>query len=149
MSELSNLKAAYKRQNTPGTHLVLIMAAIAFGPRAYDTIIGEPWISDSLAIVQNSTGAIVVEDITHTNEAVSGVRVNTVESESDEIICSTEHHNTWHGERKRFWQIDAFTGCAQPKEMYRVCSRFAVSSNSGRSRQFGPFCSGLTKPSNG
>lgn len=146
MAEMVNLQATVKRQSTPGSLLVIAIALIAFGPRLWDTVIGEPWIDNSLAVVETSVGRIVVEDTTVTNESVSGLRANTVESEDGTVLCSTEHHNTWHGERKRFWQIAAFTNCAPPTESYRVCSRFAISSDSGRQRQFGPFCSGLTQP---
>lgn len=146
MSELTHLKQTYRRHSTPGSLLILAMVVVMFGPRLYDTIRGEPWINNQLTIVENSTGNVVVEDLTFTKEAVNGVRVNTVEGEDSEIICSTEHHNTWHGERKRFWQLEAFTGCPQPTVMYRVCSRFSISSSSGLTRQFGAFCSGLTKP---
>lgn len=141
MGDLSNLRATVRRQSTPGSLVLLVCAALVFAPRAYDYIIGEPWIDNSLMIVENSTHEMIIEDVTLTKEPVHGLRVNTVEDEAGGILCSTEHHNSWHGERKRFWRLGAFTGCALPKESYRVCSRFSISSGSGRTRLFGPFCS--------
>ncbi|MBI1620033.1 hypothetical protein [Aquamicrobium zhengzhouense] len=141
MSEMSNLRATVRRQSTPGSLVLLICTALVFGPRVWDYIIGEPWIDNQLMIVENSSHEIIVEDLTYTKEPVHGLRVNTVEADDGDILCSTEHHNSWHGERKRFWRLGAFTGCAPQQESFRVCSRFSVSSGSGRTRLFGPFCS--------
>ena len=141
MGEMSNLRATIKRQSTPGSLVLLICTALVFGPRAWDYLIGEPWIDNQLMIVENSSHEMIVEDISYTKEPVHGIRVNTVEDQEGGILCSTEHHNSWHGERKRFWRLGAFTGCGTPTETYRVCSRFSVSSGSGRTRLFGPFCS--------
>lgn len=144
MVKFPNLEASLQRQSTPGSLALLLCAFIVFGPRTWDYLIGEPWIDNKLMIVENSSHELVVEDLTYTKSAVQGIRVNTVESDEGDILCSTEHHNTWHGERKRFWRIGAFTGCASQQESFRVCSRFSISSGSGRTRLFGPFCSGYT-----
>ena len=142
----THLSAAIHRHTTPGALLLLMFAALIFGPTLWDTMRGEPWIENRLAVVQNSTGAIVVEDLIVTRGAVHGLRVNTVEMEDGSVFCSIEHHNTWEGERNRFWRTEAFTGCALPQSPYRICARFSVASDSGRQQYFGPFCSGITKP---
>ncbi|SCX88099.1 hypothetical protein [Paracoccus tibetensis] len=146
MAKCTHLAAAIQRHTTAGSLLLLMFSVIIFGPRLWDTIRGEPWIENKLAIVQNSSGAIVVEDAILTRGAVHGLRANTVEAEDGSVLCSTEHHNTWLGERNRFWRIQAFTGCPPPSDPYRICSRFVIASDSGRQRYFGPFCSGLAKP---
>ena len=143
MAELAHLRATVRRQSTPGSVAILVCALIVFGPKLYDTIIGEPWIDNTLTIVENSNGEVVVEDLTLTNDTVYGLRVNTVEDTNGNVICSTEHHNSWFGERKRFWQYLAFTGCpTEPSVSFRACSLFSIASDSGRQRMFGPFCSG-------
>lgn len=146
MSRLPNLTATLRRQLTPGSVVLLACAAIIFGPRAIDTIRGEPWINNEVTVVINSLGELVIEDVTFTNETVRGLRTNVVESEDGSIRCSTEHHNSWTGERKRFWSFTAFSSCLPPATPYRLCSRFSITSKSGRFRQFGPFCSALTVP---
>lgn len=141
MAELSNLRSTLRRQSSPGSLVILVCAALVFAPRAWDHITGEPWIDNSLSVYESGSGAVVVEDLIHTREAVYGLRVNTVEGENSEVLCSIEHHNSWHGERKRFWRIEAFSGCEPQQTSYRVCSRFSVQSGSGRTQGFGPFCS--------
>lgn len=144
MSELANLKATVRRQSTPGTLLLILCGAMLFGPRAWDTVVGEPWINNNLSVAINSGGTTVIEDIIQTKDVVYGVRANTVENVDGEVVCSTEHYNTWQGERRRFWHVPAFVSCAVQPENFRVCSRFTISSPSGRTRAFGPFCSPYT-----
>ncbi len=146
MGDLTNLRGAVQRHSTPGSLVILVCAMIVFGPRIWDTIRGEPWIDNQLTVMQGSTGAILVEDLTLTRGTARGVRINTIEDEGGAILCSAEHHNSWLGERKRMWRIQAFVRCSPPIDIYRVCSRFSVASDSGRQRYFGPFCSGVTKP---
>lgn len=146
MSELANLKATYRRQSTPGSLILIVCAAVVFGPRVWDTVRGEPWIENQLVVAQNSGGGVVVEDVTKTASNVHGLRFTSAEAEDGTVICSTEHSDVWLGENKRFWRLTAFIGCDQPREPYRVCSRFSVRSESDRRRGFGPFCSPLTKP---
>lgn len=143
MAELAHLRSAVKRQSSPGSLAILLCAVIAFGPKTWDAIVGEPWIDNSLTVVENSSGNVVIEDMTQTRDTVYGLRVNTVEDKDGQVLCSTEHHNSWNGERKRFWEYEAFTGCAlQPDIDFRTCSLFSIYSGSGRTRMFGPFCSG-------
>lgn len=143
MAELANLQDAMRRQTTPGSVALLLCAAIVFGPKVYDVIIGEPWIDNVLTVVENSSGQVVIEDLTLTRDTVYGLRANVIEDRNGGVVCSTEHHNSWSGERKRFWQYAAFTGCSNPPtESYRACSLFSIASDSGRQRRFGPFCSG-------
>lgn len=144
MSELSNLKATVKRQSTPGSLLLILCAALLFGPRAWDTVVGEPWVDNNLSVIINSGGDTVVEDYIFTKDVVHGSRANTVENTDGEVVCSTEHYNTWQGERRRFWHLPAFVSCAERPANFRVCSRFTISSPSGRTRAFGPFCSPYT-----
>ena len=146
MANCSNLAATYRRHTTPGSLLMLFFAVYILGPGLWDTVRGEPWIENQLTVVQNSTGAVVVEDLTRTRGPAHGVRANTVEDSRGEVHCSSEHHNTWLGERKRFWRIEAFARCSPPLEAFKVCSRFSVASDNGRQRYYGPFCSGLTRP---
>lgn len=141
MARCSNLADTFRRHTTGGSLLVLFMAAWALGPGLWDTIRGEPWIDNNLTVAQNSAGALVVEDITQTKGPAHGVRVNTIQAADRSVICSTEHHNTWNGERKRFWRIEAFSNCPTPSEPFAVCSHFSISSQSGRHRYYGPFCS--------
>lgn len=145
MAELPNLRDTVRRQSTPASLLLIVCAAIVFGPRIWDTLRGEPWIDNQLVVVQNSGGGIVVEDQTKTTSPVHGLRFTSAEAEDGTVICSTEHSDIWLGENKRFWRLSAFIGCVQPREPYRVCSRFSIRSESDRRRSFGPFCSPLTK----
>ncbi|MGA0615963.1 hypothetical protein [Paracoccus sp. KR1-242] len=146
MGDLAHLRETFKRQSTPGSLVLIMCAAVVFGPRAWDTFRGEPWIDNHLLIAQNSGGGIVVEDQTKTNAPVHGLRFTSAEAEDGTVICSTEHSDIWLGENKRFWRLSAFIGCEQPVEPYRVCSRFSIRSESDRRRSYGPFCSAMTKP---
>lgn len=146
MSELSNLRATARRHWTPGTFVILVIAAIAFGPRIWDTIRGEPWIDNQLMLAQNSGGALIVEDVTRSNAPVHGMRFTSAESADGTVICSADHSAIWHGEAKRFWRLNAFIGCETPSEAFKICSRFSVRSESGRRRSYGPFCSPLSQP---
>lgn len=146
MARCTHLAATFRRHTTGGSLLVLFMSAWVLGPGLWDTVRGEPWIENHLTVVQNSNGAVLVEDITRTKGPAHGVRANTIQAADGSVLCSTEHHNTWIGERKRFWRIEAFARCSPPPEVYRVCSHFAVSSDSGRHRYYGPFCSAPTQP---
>ena len=146
MARCTHLADTFRRHTTHGSLLILFLALIVLGPGLWDAIRGEPWIDDRLTVVQNSTGAVVVEDITRSKGPAHGLRVNTIETADGRVICSAEHHNTWVGERKRFWQLDLFARCPAPPDMFRVCSTFSITSDSGRQRYYGPFCSGLTKP---
>lgn len=146
MAELSNLRATARRHSTPGSLVILLCAVLVFGPRLWDAIRGEPWIDNHLTVVQNSGGGVVVEDVTVTNAPVQGLRFTSAETVDGTVLCSTEQTDIWLGEAKRFWRLPAFTGCDQPQEPYRVCSRFSIRSESDRRRSFGPFCSPLTKP---
>lgn len=142
MAELTNLNATVKRHTTPGSLVILLCAGFVFGPKTLDYLIGEPWIESELTIVHASSGEKLVEDVVRTNAPIAGLRANVIENEAGDILCSTEHHNTWHGERKRIWHMSAFTACPAPTGVtYRVCSRFAVESGSGRKASYGPFCS--------
>lgn len=146
MAELANLRATARRHSTPGSFVILLCAALVFGPRAWDTIRGEPWIDNRLVVAQNSNGGIVIEDVTRTNAPVHGLRFTSAETQDGTVICSSEHSDVWLGETKRFWRLRAFAGCDQPREPYRVCSRFSVRSENDRRRSYGPFCSPLTGP---
>lgn len=143
MDKCNHITSTLKRHGVAGLWAT-IFAAMVFGPRIYDTIRGEPWINNELAVIQNSSGQIIVEDIVTTRNHVAGVRANTVELDSGEVICSTEHHNAWLGQRNRFWSFGAFSGCTPPNEPYKVCSRFSITSGAGLSRFYGPFCSPVT-----
>lgn len=149
MGKCTHLSQALRRQFSPGSLLLLLFAAIVFGPQSFDWARGEPTIANHLAVVTNSQGVVLVQDVTQTRRPVSGVRANTIEREDGAVVCSTEHHNTWRGERNRFWDIRAFTSCAAPAYPFKVCSNFAVQSDSGRQRYLGPFCSSLTDPPGG
>lgn len=146
MGKLEHVRAAAERHTSPGSLVLLLLTLIVFGPRTWDAVRGEPNIENRLAVVQNSAGETLIHDLTLTNQPVSGLRANIIEDSSGAVLCSQEHHNTWHGERNRFWQFSAFTGCPEPKVDYRVCSTFAVHSESGRQRFLGPFCSALSAP---
>lgn len=146
MTRLPHLSASLHRQCTPGSLALLACAMILFGPRLVDHVLGEPWIDNELTVVVASTGGVAIEDIVTTTKTVRGLRSNSVEGQDGSILCSTEHHNSWLGSRKRFWSFRAFSGCNQPGEPYKVCSRFSISSKSGRFQQYGPFCSKVTAP---
>jgi len=144
MSSCTHIKGALRRHGSPGTFLWVMLFLIIFGPRTFDAATGEPDLINDLAIVQDSIGDVLVQDVTRTRRPVYGVRSVTIENDDGNVICSTEHHNTWTGERNRFWRLSAITGCAVPAVPYRVCSAFSVRSDSGRQRYLGPFCSPVT-----
>lgn len=146
MADLPNLRETWRRQSTPGSLVLIVIAAVIFGPRMWDAMRGEPWIDNALVVIQNSNGGIAVEDQTRTLSNVHGLRFTSAETVDGTVICSTEHSDTWMGEAKRFWRLSAFIGCEQPAEPYRVCSRFSIRSDSDRRRVFGPFCSPITRP---
>lgn len=146
MTQCTNLSAAIGRHTTPGALALIMLAGVIFGPSLVDTARGEPWVDNRIAIVQVSDGRTVVEDLTFARGGAHGLRVNTIEAEDGAVMCSTEHHNAWRGERNRFWTMEAFTSCPPPQVAFRVCSRFVVSSDRGRQRYFGPFCSALKDP---
>lgn len=142
-----HVKAMLQRQFAPGALILLLIAAASFTPRLLDVIRGEPWIGNELAISLNSSNLYIVEDFTYSPGAISGVRSNIVEDESGSIICSHSEVSTWIGERKKFWHLPAFAGCyATPIVPFKVCSKFTVESESGRRRDFGPFCSAPIYP---
>lgn len=142
----SRMREAIARHTTPGTTLLLVAAAVAFAPRIWDTIIGEPHISVSLIATVNRDGAPGVEQTILTNRPVSGIEVVRVEDSEGELLCSRAISDHWSGEIKRFWHFQAFTACAEPVEPYRVCTHFSLVSESGRERQFAPSCTALTTP---
>lgn len=146
MARLASVEAMARRQFTPGSMILLLIAFWVFAPRVWDTIIGEPWISSEMRVVINSASGATVEDLTLTSARVYGSRTVYVEDASGEVLCSTEHFNTWMGERKRFWRFKAFTDCEVPNEVFRICSGFSLTSEvSGRHRRLGPFCTPLTE----
>ena len=146
MSECKHLRATVKRQLTPGSLALMLLAAITFAPRLIDTIKDEPWIANELIVARNSDGIPLVEDRITTNAPVFGQRATFAVSEQGTVICGTGHTNAWRGESKQFWRLSAFIGCPQPSEPYRVCSAFSLTSGSGRHRTFDPVCSPLTQP---
>lgn len=141
-----NTRAMLRRQSTPGAIVLIVMALIVFGPKLLDVYRGHPWIESKLIVVELTNGRLVVEDTTYTTGSASGVRANTVESDVGEILCAYNHYNTWLGERKRNWTMEAFSACAVPKQPFRVCSRFHVESDHGRRGSFGPYCSQIYGP---
>lgn len=145
-NNLRHVKDMVKRQSTPGSAAIILMAVLLFGPKSIDMIRGEPWIDNRLLITQTSQGITVIEDTTITQNIVNGLRVVTAESPDGTVVCRANHINTWLGEKKQFWRVEAFIGCPQPKEAYRICSFFVARSESGRERSYGPFCSSLTLP---
>lgn len=146
MGKCTHISQAMRRQFSPGSLLLLLFAGIVFGPQSYDWIQGEPALTNHLAVVTTSQGAVLVQDVTQTRRPVYGLRANTIEREDGAVVCSTEHHNSWRGERNRLWEFRAFTSCAAPAYSFKICSNFAVQSDSGRQRYLGPFCSSLTDP---
>lgn len=146
MDKCVHVQEALRRHGSPGSLLLIVLALIIFSPRIWDTVRGEPALTNVLTIVTKSDGQVVVQDLTQTRSPVHGVRAAVIEAEDGSVICSTEHHNTWTGERNRFWRISAFTGCPVPDRPYRICSGFAVESASGRQRYLGPFCSPFAVP---
>lgn len=146
MGNATHIRDAIRRHTSPGALLLLLFSLIVFGPRLIDAARGEPWIENELGIIINSAGEPVVRDVTITRNPVIGLRANTIEDENAQVICSTEHHNTWVGERNRLWQISAFTGCPPPGVPYRICSSFSVTSEAGRAARLGPFCSTFAYP---
>lgn len=135
-----------RRHNAAGTFLLLGIAAIAFGPKSWDAIMGEPFVMSSVSILETSAGSVLVQEETRTPGPIAGVRSNTLENEQGEILCAREQVNSWQGDLKKSWHLPAFVGCGEPVGLYRVCSLFAVQSPSGRSGMFGPFCSGYKAP---
>lgn len=146
MSKYPHIGEAIRRNTGQSTLLLVAMFLIVFGPRIWDTFTGQPSMENTLSIVLDSTGDVLIHDLTLTQGPVHGVRANTIETEDGSVVCSTEHHNSWRGERNRFWRVSAFVSCDPPAEPYRICSTFSVESESGRHRFLGPFCSALSVP---
>lgn len=146
MGKCMHLNDAVRRHSTPGSLLLLLFAFIVFGPKTIDALRGEPNLENHLAIITNSAGEQIVQDMTRARSPVYGVRAIVIEADDGSVICSTEHHNTWQGERNRLWRISALTSCNTPDQPYRICSHFSVQSDSGRQRFLGPFCSPVSVP---
>lgn len=146
---LDNTRAMIRRQTTPGTLVIALIAIMVFGPKLWDVVRGHPWLETSLLVAELSTGDVIIEDITTTSGLADGVRANVVESEAGEILCAYNHYNTWVGERKRNWKVEAFASCPMPDQPFRVCSRFHVESEHGLRGTFGPFCSAFYHPPQG
>lgn len=142
----NELRATLARQTTPGSMALLALAVIFFGPRAWDTIIGEPQISARLIVTVNRDGDYGVEELIRTNHMVQGTQLVRVEDADGGVLCSRPIRDFWSGEIKRFWHFAAFTGCARPDEPFRVCATFTVSSESGRRRQFPAVCTTMATP---
>lgn len=126
--------------------MLLGLAAVLFGPRAWDAVIGEPHINARLTITMNRDGDYGVEELIRTNHMVQGTELVRVEDADGGVLCSRPIRDFWAGEIKRFWHFEAFTGCERPDEAFRVCATFTVSSDSGRRRQFPASCTALTVP---
>lgn len=141
MNKCSHLSAAMRRHTSPGTLLLLLFFILLFGPRTMDALRGVPRIDNELTLVQGSLGEVLVRDRTISAGSAFGVRAVTIEKDDGSVVCATEHHNTWAGERNRYWRFSAFTACPAPELPFRVCSYFSVRSDSGRARGLGPFCS--------
>lgn len=146
MGRFTHVSEALHRHSSPGSLLLILFAVILFGPRTWDAVRGEPSIENQLAVVVTSSGDVLIQDVTMTNQPVSGLRANMIEAEDGAVICSTEHHNTWSGARNRYWAFTAFTSCQPPAQPFRICSTFAVEASSGRAKFIGPFCSPLSTP---
>lgn len=146
MENLVNLRAAIRRQTSPGSLALLVMAMVLFAPRTWDFIRGEPWINNQLSVIEKTDGRLIVEDKIQTHDEVQGLRANTVETKDSSVICARDHRNSWQRQRNRFWRFEAFAGCTKPSEPFRVCSFYTLSSNSGRLNRFGPFCSEYMTP---
>ena len=147
-SDLEHLKCALRRHSTAGTRGILILSMILFGPRVWDYVQGEPWITGSLSVVRASDGRYLIEDSITTNNPVYGDRQITLENRDGTVLCSSRWSGAWEATTKRNWDLAALAGsnCHTPKEPFRVCSTFSVSSQSGRHRSFAPICSALTNP---
>lgn len=147
-SDLDNLRKAIHRHSTAGTKSILFLALILFGPRAYDYIRGEPWVTGTLAVVKASDGRYLIEDTVTTNNPVYGDRQVTLETSSGTILCSSKWSGSWDATTRRNWELSALAGvsCKAPEQKFKVCSAFSVYSQSGRHRSFGPICSEVMNP---
>lgn len=145
MPEMHNLKGTVRRHSNPGALMLLVLSLIVFGPRVWDGIRGEPWISNELSLFQTSTGEFLVEDIIKTNNPVYGDRQITIEAADGTTLCSSRWAGAWNATSRRNWSIPALAGgCSAPNEPFLICSSFSVYSNSGRHRLYSSFCSPLT-----
>ncbi|MCZ0963903.1 peptidoglycan-binding domain-containing protein [Paracoccus benzoatiresistens] len=95
-------------------------AALAFGSDAP--------AKPSAGVIRPSTKAMIYQGSAHytVREIVvhcSATRPDWMEGrliaekEDGAVYCSTEHHNSWIGERKQFWRIEAFVRCTPPLEV--------------------------------
>lgn len=147
-NNFDNLRCMAKRQSTPGTMAILLLGAIMFGPKLWDTARGEPWIDNRLTLIQSSQGSLIVEDVVSTNTAVYGERHITVESSEGTVLCSSRWSGAWSANHKRMWQLSALApGCEVPASEFRICSAFSLFSGSGRRNIFSSFCSAPYAPS--
>lgn len=142
----NKLRETWVRQTTPGTLLLLGLAAIMFGPRAVDTVRGEPFIEAKLTLTLNRTGEYGIEEHIKTDDLVVGLETVRVEDGGGGLICRSQIRDFWDGERKQYWPFHVFTGCDVPAEAFRVCASFSIRSEAGRQRQFPPSCTSLTTP---
>lgn len=140
MDESRSFQAVKSRHCTPGSLLIIAIALYVFIPKAWDTIMGEPWINNTLEVAVSATGNVIVEDSINTRAAVHGSRLVYIEDAS-EVSCAREYHGLWDGQSKRFWRFNVLTGCEAPKGDFKVCTSFALTSDaSGRKKLMGPFC---------
>lgn len=146
-TKFPHVRAMLQRQLAPGAFVLLVMSAVSFVPVFIDYLRGEPRVSNTLTAFVNSSQIFIVEDVVITPGVVTGLRANLVEDIDGNIMCASSHVNNWIGEKKQMWTLPAFAACnLTPIVPFRVCSRFNVESNSGRRREFGPFCSPLFYP---
>lgn len=144
--DLPNLRCMAKRHTTPGAIAIYLLFLILFLPKVWDTARGEPWINNNLVVIRTTDGRYLVEDTVSAKSQVYGDRQITVELVDGTVVCSSRWSGAWAATSKRNWRMSALMGnCEPPREVFRICSRFSLFSQSGRHRTFDPFCSPETQ----
>lgn len=146
---LPNITGTLKRQSTAGNVAFLVLAAYMIAPLAIDRYRGEPNIAATLThhIGVDGSNEIIVE--TNVKYKNFGGRHNFTYDENNKILCSKQWETVWSKSSVWTWDTAAFTGCAEPKVPYKVCTTFAIEGISGIVRLFGSgqeFCTDFINP---
>lgn len=133
---LPNLKDTITRHKKPGNLAILILAIWLVIPYVIDKYRGEPYIHSSLFFLVQPTTTYILEEINvkHPNRGIKSVIVYDKENR---IMCAKNFVSYWDKSYVRTWSIEAFTGCPEPQEDYKICNIFSLTGISGVERVYG------------
>lgn len=148
--KLPALRETATRQFTGVNLFIVLFGAYSLMPYLMDRYYGEPAIHSALSLTRTEDQSFVSEMIT-VSRPNSGYKTSAAVDELGRILCSENRAFTWIESRSIDWEISEFIGCPEPKQPYKICSFFAVTSNSGIKKSFGVkngFCTDMIYPSN-